>query len=735
MRLPQPDGPKGDVLIVDDALPNLQILSTVLTEYGYEARGASNGPTALMLIRAKPPDLILLDVRMPGMDGYQVCRQLKADEKTRDIPVIFISAMDELTDKVQGFAVGGVDYITKPIQVEEVLARVQTHLALYKLQTQLEAQNAQLEQEIVERKGAEAALQRARDELEQRVVERTAEVSRLAAVIEAAIEQTPAGIIIADAPDVRIRVANSAALEIRGETTCALTDIPLERHPQNWQTFHPDGTPYKPEDLPLSQAVLYGKTSKNMDVIIRRQSGEERWVWGNAAPIRNAQGEITAGVVVFPDITEQKRAEEQVHRRSLELALLNRVIAASTSTLDVEQVLQIACRELARAFDLPQAAAALLNAEKTGAAAVAEYLAPGRPSVLSETMFVTDSPMAEYILEHKAPLAVTDAQTDERLAPVQDLMRERGTLSLLIVPVMERGQVVGVIRLDATERREFSGEEITLAQNVAAATGQALETARLHQELQRHAARLTRALEQQQELDRLRSEFIRNVTHELRTPLALVRGHAELLETGVLGELGSEQQESIAVIARRARALSNMMNDFAAIIDTEMKLQRQPVNLAELMHELLADSQVQATVEQAALSLAVKIAPDVSPVSGDPIQLRRVVDSLLDNALKFTPAGGHVAVRLRQEEESLVLEVSDTGIGIPEDQFERIFDRFYQIDGSSTRRYSGTGLGLALVKEIVEAHGGQVTVQSTVGHGSTFTVTLPVRPVDLVRRT
>ena len=112
-------------------------------------------------------------------------------------------------------------------------------------------------------------------------------------------------------------------------------------------------------------------------------------------------------------------------------------------------------------------------------------------------------------------------------------------------------------------------------------------------------------------------------------------------------------------------------------------------------------------------------------VSGDPIHLRRVLDNLLGNALKFTPAGGQIAVRLGLEDQDLVLEVADTGVGIPGDQLERIFDRFYQVDGSMSRRYGGSGLGLALVKDIAKAHGGSVSVESHTGQGSTFRVSLP----------
>jgi len=157
---PRPQkAPKADILIVDDVPANLYLLSEMLTRQGFKIRSAINGHMALMATRAAPPDLILLDINMPGMSGFEVCQHLIADEDTRDIPIIFISALDETADKVKAFTVGGRDYVTKPFQLQEVLARVETHLALRDLQ---------------------AELQQANDELERRVEERTAQVVQLA---------------------------------------------------------------------------------------------------------------------------------------------------------------------------------------------------------------------------------------------------------------------------------------------------------------------------------------------------------------------------------------------------------------------------------------------------------------------------------------------------------------------------------------------------------------------------
>ncbi|MCB0209881.1 MAG: response regulator [Anaerolineae bacterium] len=173
--------PDGNILIVDDQLPNLRLLVSILTEQGYKVRGVPNGATALTAARLAPPDLVLLDINMPEMSGYEVCRQLKAEAVTVDIPVIFISAIDEVVDKVKAFVVGGVDYVTKPFQAEEVLMRVKTHLTLRRLQQQLHGQNVRLEQEIVQRKEAQAELQKANDDLERRVEARTVELKQIAA--------------------------------------------------------------------------------------------------------------------------------------------------------------------------------------------------------------------------------------------------------------------------------------------------------------------------------------------------------------------------------------------------------------------------------------------------------------------------------------------------------------------------------------------------------------------------
>ncbi|HEY9642860.1 MAG TPA: response regulator [Coleofasciculaceae cyanobacterium] len=155
MNSEPPATSRGSILIVDDVPNNLVLLSRLLTQKGYSVRAVKSGKLALEAVEIAAPELILMDICMPEMDGYAVCQKLKNSDHTRDIPIIFISALDEVLDKIKAFAAGGVDYITKPFQLAEVLARVETHLTLQRLRQELQLQNARLHHEIAERQKAE----------------------------------------------------------------------------------------------------------------------------------------------------------------------------------------------------------------------------------------------------------------------------------------------------------------------------------------------------------------------------------------------------------------------------------------------------------------------------------------------------------------------------------------------------------------------------------------------------
>ncbi len=255
----------------------------------------------------------------------------------------------------------------------------------------------------------------------------------------------------------------------------------------------------------------------------------------------------------------------------------------------------------------------------------------------------------------------------------------------------------------------------------------------LEDKVQARTRELTDAYARLQELDRVKDQFVQNVSHELRTPVGIILAYAELLDNGELGKLQPQQQDSVSIIARRACLLKKLVDDLTILMEAEEGLSKHEIiDMAELVAALSADFQIMA--HKAMLSLSAEIAPDLPYIKGDPAHLRRACDNLIGNALKFTPAGGAIKVRLWPDNGNVVVEVADTGIGIPLEQQERVFDRFYQVDGSMSRRYGGVGLGLALVKEIVQDHNGHISLESEPGRGSVFRIALPADHGDRPKR-
>ncbi len=423
------------------------------------------------------------------------------------------------------------------------------------------------------------------------------------------------------------------------------------------------------------------------------------------------------------DLVAQALLNADLRRRADELATITRVGREVTSVSN-----------LARVFDsIARHARELSRADASG---VIGFRADGRLYLVA-----ADGIEAEPVRRFNARgVRVGEGAIGESIAarqPVQvshisvtadeitsQIMAVEGASAILVVPMIRDQEVIGGIVLWQQEPRSFEPHEIDFIQALAQQCVNAVENARFFAEEERRAAEMARALKQQRELAQLKDEFIQNVSHELRTPLAIVRGYVELLESGELGELQPQQQEPMQILARRMRMLTKLVDDINAILEVETrKPVRKPLNLVELVSDMLDDFQVVA--REAGLVLHADLDQNLPVLQGDPLHLHRVLDNLLGNALKFTPAGGEIAVSLRQEHQTAILEVRDTGIGIPPDKLDRVLDRFYQIDGSMTRHYGGSGLGLALVKEIVEAHGGHVEVESQPGEGSTFRVNLP----------
>lgn len=280
---------KGSILIVDDLPDNLRLLRDTLKGQGYKVRSCITGAMVLRGAKAAITDLILLDVKLPDIDGYEICRQLKADAQTASIPVIFLSALNNTFDKVQGFAVGGADYITKPFQVEEVLARVETHLSIVRLQKSIKEQNLRLIQEIEERKRIEEAL----------FIEKELAQVTLKSIGDA--------VITTDAEE-NIKYLNPIAEHLTGWSQQEAQGLSLSEVLQiiNEETN-------KPAENPITKALDERRIvnlAKNTILIARDRT--QHPIDHSAAPIRDSKGQIIGAVIVFRDITESRNFTRQL---------------------------------------------------------------------------------------------------------------------------------------------------------------------------------------------------------------------------------------------------------------------------------------------------------------------------------------------------------------------------------------------------------------------------------------
>jgi two-component system phosphate regulon sensor histidine kinase PhoR len=263
---------------------------------------------------------------------------------------------------------------------------------------------------------------------------------------------------------------------------------------------------------------------------------------------------------------------------------------------------------------------------------------------------------------------------------------------------------------------------------------QALATALVSEQEAPHGAVVVlRDMTRQKELEDLKTNFISVLSHELRTPLTAIRGFVELILSGGTGDITPDQLELLSIIFDQTDHLGNLIDtllEFAEMEAAETELQLGPISLKQLVYKVLG--RIEPLAEQHNIVLQAQIAPDLAPLYADAQRLERVLFNLLDNAIKFTPQHGQVTVTVSDRDSEVLVCVTDSGPGIPPSERERIFERFYQVDSTTTREYSGTGLGLAICKHIIEAHHGRIWFEEPAepmtnnGHpGSRFCFTIP----------
>jgi PAS domain S-box-containing protein len=502
---------------------------------------------------------------------------------------------------------------------------------------------------------------------------------------------------------------------------------------------------HDPEILPSVlqrwQQSLASGTPFQMEFPLRGRNGEFRWFLTRVNPLRDEAGRVIRWFGTNTDVDEVKRAEEALRDETRMLDLLNKTGIAIGSTLKLDDLLQ-AVTDAATQLSGAQFGAFFYNTVNEQGEGYTLYTLSGAPrEAFDKFGQPRATPMFAATFRGEGPTRSDDVQADPRygqLAPHYGLPKGHLPVkSFLAAPVNSRtGEVLGGLFFGHPRAAAFSERTERIIMGIASQAAVAIDNARLYENLRRAADERECLLQAERaarsEAERvsiMKDEFLATLSHELRTPLSAILGWSQVLSSGKVEP--SDMAQGLEAIQRNARAQTQLIEDLldmSRIISGKVRLDVQWTDLANVV-EAAADS-VRPSADAKGILLRKIIDPRVGPVSGDPTRLQQIAWNLLSNAIKFTPKGGKVDIILERVNSHLELTVRDNGIGIKPEFLPQVFERFRQADASTTRSYGGLGLGLSIVKSLVELHGG--TVQATSegeGQGSTFIVNLPLAPI------
>jgi PAS domain S-box-containing protein len=654
-----PDRPyQGNILIADDGADSLRLLASILIGHGYTVSKAITSNHLLRSIKLEPPDLILLKTLIFGINGFELCQMLKADRSTKHIPIIFISHADREDDSVRAFEVGGADYITKPLRVREVLARIQNQLKILKLQKELQESNVKLQNDIIER---------------QKVEERTR------ALIDAI-------------PDIMFRHRiDGTYLDIKAREGVLLVprDRLIGKKLQDGNI--PSGTKQG-----LLQCIRRAIEKNEIQIYEHELQKSDGLHIYEARIVKSGADEA---VCIVRDVTESKRAAEQLH-------LLERAIAASSNGIAISDVSQ-----------------------------------PDNPIVYVNPRFeaMTGYLLAEIIGRNCRFLQGNDTE-QPAIAEIREAVKQGKECAVILRNYRKDGTMFWN-QLSISPVRDASGR---LTNYIGILTD--ISDRKLAEEA------LQQAKEKAEAANRAKSQFLATMSHELRTPLNAILGFTQIVAQD--SSLNLEHQEHLGIIRRSGQHLLQSINDvleMAKIEAGKLTLNETSFNLDRLLDALAEIWQFRADAKGIRLIFERGIIPHY--IRADEAKLRQVLLNLLGNAIKFTQTGSvtlRVKIACAEEPSSdnknaelttanhllsfsfpclLHFEIEDTGYGIVAEELQHLFEPFAQTE-AGRRSQEGTGLGLAISQNFIRLMGGEIGVNSILGKGTIFNFHIPVLSID-----
>jgi signal transduction histidine kinase/DNA-binding response OmpR family regulator len=673
-----PAGSVPAVLLVDDTPANLLALDAVLRPLGVRLVHATSGPQALTLAAAESFAVVLLDVQMPEMNGFQVARRLRETAHGRDLPIIFLTAIykDEAFLR-QGYAVGAADYITKPFDVDVLRARVRAFVDLYR-----------------QREAVRGTQVRERTRERDEAVRRLVALERIATSV---LETENLPLLLRDLLVVFLGAADSAD-----------SAVILLRDGQQLRVAASAGAFGGPDTLPMGTGLAGTIAGEGRPLHVKHPARTADNVVGTrpffGVPLV-ANGEVVGVASMRSGSTADfSEAERRVFVAMAERAAwavskhqerdhLQRVLTTAPAMIAMHKGRDHVCVFANRAAMGGRDEVDVLGRRAADLGASAEAM------VLMDEVFASGESRSIDEFHVVSPWMAPDTSEKYLRLSLQPTRAASGTVDGVLVFAID-------VTTEVRARRNleiFASERARL-----------LESERVARDAAESASRA-------------KDEFLATVSHELRTPLNAILGWTVVARRMASG---TEVDRALATIERNAQAQTRIIDDVVDVsrmASGKLRIEIEPTDV-----RLAVEGAVQAlrpAAEARGIALEVTNADGIEGILADSERLQQVVWNLLSNAVKFTPRGGKVELMTERLPESVVITVRDNGQGIHRDFLAHIFEPFRQQEGGTTRRHGGLGLGLAIVQRLVHAHGGKIEAESEgEGCGATFRVELPSRP-------
>lgn len=728
---------KPKILVVDDEPDNLDLLYRTFYR-DYKVLRATSGPAALELLSQEGEvSVIISDQRMPMMSGTEFL-SLTATQYP-DIIRIILTGYTDVEDLVEAINAGKVfKYVTKPWESEELKAVVRQALDTHNV---LKARTRELTRTLRQESLLNTVTNTIRSALDYRqILQAIVDTVGHMLVVDVCLLRPVHDEQLAEVGFIYQKAPSSLGAEDSGDNSSISTPSALLAQTV-WETREVQviadvvgddritgqrAAAFAAANICSSLVVPLICQQELMAVLALHQCSQQR-LW--------AEEEVQLVMMVADQAAlalSQAYAYEQVRALAKREKLVNTITSAIRSSLDPQDIFAAITQQLGQALQVDGCALSLWTEENEFVQCVGLYdnsqyldstqdhhLNSNHPPFSSLQLPlpqapIQDHPILQEILRTLEPVVISDVSSSPGFVQGFDLPLKMPARSLMVVPLVADGKCIGSITLrEGSKVRRWLASDIELALAVAAQAAIAVQQSRLYHKTREQAERLL-------VLDKQKTEFFQNISHEFRTPITLIQGP---LESAVaLGEGLSYSQSAIALRnSRRLLRLVNQLLDLQRLDAGRMQPSFRPCDLVEFVNQIVES--FRPYCEKKELHLATQLV-ECPTVYLDIEKFDKVVYNLLSNAMKFTPEGGTITVRLQPGNGRCLLQVEDTGIGIVQEQIPYLFERFRQAEGSENRSYEGSGLGLALVKELVEMHGGQVTVESVYGKGTTFTLLL-----------